>query len=236
MKKSEFLSMKEDQNSSSLLDILMNTGKIKIKEAASEDDIIMAGRMRYDIYIEKQGKRYTDANNELKLLIDDLDSQSCILFGYYNENIVATLRVSSGTNKNVLDHFNKYFNASKAVNVFGGDSVYFLSRLVSNLSPLTGKVTYRLFEYVYASLRMKGGRVVILHTVPSLVNYFKAIGFQQAWGEFVCSAAGVQIPMIMAFDNVERLCKIKSPLRRIASQFSHCEEAQKCIDREFIIF
>ena len=172
--------------------------------------------MRYEIYVEQQGKPLPTANHTLRIVRDELDK---VATNFYVDSgrgeIVACGRSTVGAWPPVCD-------APFCIPVFSGffrDDFYYVSKVMLNPRFRSRSAIPNLFIAMYRDARIKNSPFGIANCNPKLVPIYSRYGWRRFGPEFVDPYAGPQVPIIMVTSDIDYLRRKRSVLIEAAGEF-----------------
>jgi predicted GNAT family N-acyltransferase len=177
--------------------------------AGSWVELEAIGRLRYALYVERDGKSYAHADHHRKILIDEVDSVSLNFYFKSHGRILAAVRLTRAVDALhdpqlalVLAGIPKQRLANVVVN----------ARLVVEPSMKGRKAVVPMLEEVYRAGLISGARRCLLSTRPMLARMFEKFGFLTTGVVFEDPVAGSMCVLCLDLHDFEYLRVIGSPL------------------------
>ena len=169
------------------------------------------GKLRYERYIQEQGKDYPFADHVNEVLFDEADKHSVhIVSRLENGQLISALRL---TPFSIASNIN-YFSALVSQQVPHGkseDNIVVLSRLVKCTDVVGTRSIQHIFKYCFDYCVNREWTYGLIHTAPSLVPLFFRYGWRQIAQEYHDQYAGSQVCLYLDALDREHLMKIRSP-------------------------
>lgn len=181
---------------------------IQIAQTTQEKEALYA--FRYQVYVEEMGKPYANADHERRLLYDELDELSLLLYVTVGAELAGTVRISWGTHQRVAAAYQELF----AWHLFGRyplNTLSVTSRLAVAPRWRRTRVTPLLFQTAYELGAAKGDKFNFIHCAPRVLPIMQRYGFRQYRSSFYDPNAGEQIPMVIGMADAEHFQAIRSP-------------------------
>ncbi|HEY9630485.1 MAG TPA: GNAT family N-acyltransferase [Coleofasciculaceae cyanobacterium] len=181
-------------------------------------------QFRYSVYVEEMGKPYVNANHAEGMLCDDLDKHSTILYGEVDGNIVATLRISWGSNAETMSAFTETFSLTD-FSEFPNSSFSFLSRFMIAPAWRRTSLTGTILRRSYHIMREAGYRFTFFHGARSVVPLFRHFGARAYKENFLDAESGLkQFPLVVVLEDLDYFDSVSSPLKADALQWENSSE------------
>jgi predicted GNAT family N-acyltransferase len=179
--------------------------------AGTEQELLQIGRLRYELFVERDGKSYRDADKDRRLFLEPIDTCSLNFFGTIeNESVVAvrSTRVEDAGGDERLCRLVE--QAALPADQISTTVIY--SRFVVCDRIRARLLVPELFRHVYRATLSSGMAHSILAARPSLISIFERFGFLAASTAYLEEIAGPMV--IMKLDLLDRDHKARtgSPL------------------------
>lgn len=196
--------------------------QIAIATTSKEKESIF--HFRYQIYIEEMSKNTFDADHKNRLLYDELDKWSLLLYASAGTKIIGTARINTGT----LDNFPKSvvdYLSLTAFQDFPRETtdckLAFLTKLMVAPTYRGTPVLYLLIAKCYEFLCNQqiqfGFGICNLH----LPRLYEQMGFHRYTQNYYFPGYGLQIPLVIPIDDIQHFRNVRSPFYRIARKRSN---------------
>jgi predicted GNAT family N-acyltransferase len=164
--------------------------------ATSEASLRSIFRLRYQVYVEEQGRYYGAADHDQRLFFDpdDMTASRHLLIENIDGQVVAAVRTHLVPSQEKFSAL----NWSRLV-VDYGDKGYFISRFVVEKDFRFTRCVALLVQGLASDCALIGGRFVVTHSSPRYVPFYKKIGFEVFGHPFEEPDAGAQIPLLMGY-------------------------------------
>lgn len=193
-----------------------NLFKIKIAETADEKEQVF--NLRYQVYIEEQGRPSHYADHKYKRLEDPLDDSANIFVAYQNEQLVGTLRNNLATNSN-LEYYPQLYQMDTVGNAYP-QYTSMSSKLIIKKelrgSPLFLDLKLTLYQY----LLIQGIKFDFGECDIALTYFYRKLGYQQI-GRLYHPEYGEGEILRLSVQNLNHLERINSPFQHIHKSLFH---------------
>ena len=194
-------------------------GAIQIGIATTPSEKKEVYHLRYNIYIEEMSKHLSNADHINKLLYDEVDEWTILLYAKIGAKLVGTLRINIGT----LAQFPKEIVDILSLDLFHN----FQSDKNKNKFSFSGKLmiapAYRSSSALYL-LIAKGYELFCSNQIQfafgssnfHLLRLYEQMGFRRYTKNFVESGYGLLTPFILIVDDIHHFRAVRSPFFRLA--------------------
>jgi predicted GNAT family N-acyltransferase len=184
--------------------------------ATTEAELTAIYRLRYEVYIEQQGKPLPTADHKLRILKDDLDDIATNFYAStYDGEPTACGRATIG----VWPKFCEDAFRLRAFDGFERKDFYYISKVMLNPRFRVATAVQSIFVAMYRDGRQRKIPFGIANCNPRLVPIYERFGWRRFGSEFMDPFAGPQVPILIVAPDVIYLRKIKSVLVPIAEEF-----------------
>lgn len=175
--------------------------------------------LRYKIYIEEMSKQLENADHINKLLYDELDEWTILLYAKIGSKLIGTVRINIGT----LTQFPQEIADFLSLDAFQT----FYPKQSDHKFAFTGKLmiapAYRSSSALYL-LIVKGYELFCSNQIQfafgssnfHLLRLYEQMGFRRYNKNFVESGYGLLTPFILVVDDIQHFRAVRSPFFRIA--------------------
>jgi hypothetical protein len=186
-----------------------------IRIAATADEILDIGKLRYSLYVDRDRKLYEHADHRQLTLIEPVDTKSLNFYAGNRSGLRAAVRVSRAAHALNDPLLAPLMTGVKAKNI--GQTVV-CSRFVVEPSLSARKTIVPLFQEIYRAGLRAGATKCLLSTRTGLVNIFGRFGFKETGTAFVDAVAGQLNVCELDMHDYEFLIAISSPLIDVANE------------------
>lgn len=180
-----------------------------VSVARSRNELEDIGRLRYDLYIARDGKAYAHADHARRCFLDAVDDVSLNFQARRGGRLVAAVRLTRAE-----DAFRDLQLAQlvKAAGLRRLSGVVLNSRFVVDPSPGSRRLIIPLLQQVYRAGLIAGARLCYLATRPQLASIFERFGFRVTGATFDDQVAGGMHVLRLDLLDAEHLVSSGSPL------------------------
>lgn len=186
-------------------------GDFSVAISRTEQELRQIGRLRYDLFIERDGKSYRAADKELRLFLEPVDTCSLNFFGTIGDDCVIAVRSTNALDAKCDEQLSRVVEHSPlppdqiATTVIN-------SRFVVCEQIRARRLIPAVFRHVYRTALSSGMTNSILAARPSLIPIFERFGFVAMSTAFLDDIAGPMV--VMKLDLLDRLhlARMASPL------------------------
>lgn len=193
-----------------------NSIKVGIAATAREREEIF--RFRYQIYIEEMSKQIEGIDHVNKVLYDELDDWTILLYAKIGSTLIATARINIGTS-------DKY--PSQLVNILAFDlfespldqnrpAFAYVTKLMVAPPYRNSPVLYLLIAKCYEICCENQVHFGFGACNVHLLRLYEQMGFHRYTENFVDPGYGLLFPIVMLIDDTQHLRTVRSPLFRSA--------------------
>jgi hypothetical protein len=179
--------------------------------AKTDQDLLQIGRLRYELFVERDGKSYRDVDKDQRLLLEPVDKRSLNFFGTIGSDCVVAVRSTRVQDAGCDERLSRIVEQSVLPPDQTSTTVIY-SRFVVCDRIRARLLIPELFRDVYRAALSSGMTHSILAARPSLIPIFERFGFLAAPTAFFDEIAGPMV--IMKLDLLDRDHKARtgSPL------------------------
>ena len=174
--------------------------------ATIDQDLLQIGRLRYELFVERDGKSYRGADRDRRLLLEPVDKCSLNFFGTIGNNCVVAVRSTKVKDAGCDERLSRIVEQSE-LPVDQALTTVIYSRFVVCDRIRARLLIPELFRHVYRTALSSGMTHSILAARPSLIPIFERFGFLAASTAFLDEIAGPMV--IMKMDLLDRYHKAK---------------------------
>jgi CRP-like cAMP-binding protein/predicted GNAT family N-acyltransferase len=196
---------------------------LDIRTADTDQERESIYRFRYQVYVEEMGKSLSGADHDRRIIHDEVDDFSTLLYATGDGEVQATLRLTWADQGTIPERHRTYYALDRFAERPDKDIVL-ASRLM--LSPdLRGSALLgRLLAHAYQICRQQGGRFVFCDCGPALVQLYEHLGFRRYKDNVYDPDTGLKIALVLVTEDIEHLRACASPLLRLARELDNDPE------------
>jgi predicted GNAT family N-acyltransferase len=179
--------------------------------AGTEQELLQIGRLRYELFVERDGKSYRNADKDRRLFLEPIDKCSLNFFGTIENDCVVTVRSTRVEDAGGDERLCRLVEQA-ALSADQTSTTVIYSRFVVRDRIRARLLVPELFRHVYRTTLSSGMTHSILAARPSLIPIFERFGFLAASTVYLDEIAGPMV--IMKLDLLDRDHKARagSPL------------------------
>jgi predicted GNAT family N-acyltransferase len=190
---------------------------VKVAETAEEREAIY--RQRYSIYAEELHVYESLADHERKILTDDNDAASRLVYARIGNDVVGTIRVQLVSDASLPDLYRATFHVDEFVGTVPYERMGVISRFMVNKPYRHTNVAFALMRAVLEVVLRDGVQLLFLDCSPHLVNLYLSLGFRTYTSNYHSVDLGVVVPMVGVLPDLDHLARIRSPLLPLMQQY-----------------
>lgn len=192
---------------------------IRIGIATTTEEKREIYRFRYQVYVEEMSKHIEGIDHDNKLLYDELDDWTILLYARIGSELIGTVRVNIGTLKDFpqklvgflsLDAFQDFTTKN------GSHSFAYSTKLMVappyRSSPALYLLIAKCYELWYGHQVQFSFGACNFH----LLRLYEKMGFHRYKNNFVDPGYGLLAPIVLLVDDIQHLRTVRSPLFRLA--------------------
>ena len=176
-----------------------------------------AYRLRYDVYIAEQGKRYKEADHDERLFIDELDREAAILLVTQNGEAAGTVRANWFSSASVRRMYADSVQQQR-FSAIDDDKTWICSRLAVAATCRDQRARSALFETIYEIAVTRGTQLCFATCAPILLRLFRGYGFREYAPPLADPIVGTLHRTLLVLDDLTHLAQVKSPFVAIAER------------------
>lgn len=197
-----------------------------ISVAQGRDEIEAIGRLRYELYVARDGKAYAHADHARRSFLDAVDNVSLNFQAKRDDHLLSAVRLTWADDAADDPQLARLVRSSGLRRLSG---VVVNSRFIVKPSPGGHRLVVPMLQQVYRAGLIAGARYCYLATRPQLASFFERCGFKPVDATFADPIAGPMRLLCLELHNVEHLELTRSPLlpiflARFASARDVCGE------------
>lgn len=177
----------------------------------TDQELTQIGRLRYELFIERDGKPYRAADKERRLFLEPVDKCSLNFFGTIGNDCVIAVRSTSVLDAKCDEQLSRVVEQS-ALPPDQISTTVISSRFVVCEQIRARRLIPAVFRHVYRTALSAGMTNGILAARPSLIPIFERFGFVARSTAFLDEIAGPMVIMKLDLLNRYHLARMASPL------------------------
>ncbi|BCB19226.1 hypothetical protein [Bosea sp. ANAM02] len=192
----------------------------EIAIARTDGEMEEVGRLRYALFVERDGKRYAHADHTNKVFLEPIDKISLNFVARARDKCAVAVRATWAHDTIVDPHLEQVVaHADLAPEVL--DTVIVHSRLVVRRSMSARGLLPVLFQSMFRGARMANARFCLAATRSELIPLFERFGFCQLDRRrpYFDEVAGWMNVLLLDLHDRERLTKSESPFVAVYDEF-----------------
>lgn len=169
------------------------------------------GRLRYDLFVQRDGKRYECADHEAAIFLEPIDAVSLNFQATDHQRCLATVRMTWAQDALGDKHLSE---AVKNSGLPDADlSITVLNSRLALRPEMRAKLYLtEMFRTVYRSGHVNGARYCLVAARPSLSKLYIRFGFRDTQRRYVDEVGGEMAITKLDLHDGEHLRRIRSPL------------------------
>ena len=201
----------------------MYKSEVKTNIAKTPEDFEKISKLRYQVYIEEQGKTYEEANHTNKSFSDRLDENAILVMVEKQAHLEGTVRLNCLSHSKAFSHYADMFEYQKFSD-YSLNAIGVCSRLAVTTNSRDGLVREALFNAIYEIGYTRGIRLCFVACAPVLLRLFRAYGFREFTTPYDDAVVGQLRRLVLVVDDLTHLKKVNSPFYYIAKNLGVVEE------------
>jgi predicted GNAT family N-acyltransferase len=177
----------------------------------TDQELMKIGRLRYELFIERDGKPYRAADDERRLFLEPVDKCSLNFFGTIGNDCVIAVRSTNVLDAECDEQLSRVVEQSE-VPPDQISTTVINSRFVVCEQIRARRLIPAVFRHVYRTALSSGMTNSILAARPSLIPIFERFGFVARSTAFLDEIAGPMVIMKLDLLNRHHLARMASPL------------------------
>jgi predicted GNAT family N-acyltransferase len=173
----------------------------------TDRELMQIGRLRYELFIERDGKPYRGADKERRLFLEPVDKCSLNYFGTIGNDCVIAVRSTRAEHVKCDERLSRVVEKSELASDRIATTVVY-SRFVVRERIRARLPIPALFRLAYQTALSSGMSHAILAARPSLVPIFERFGFVAEATAFLDEIAGPMVIMTLDLLDRGRLAKV----------------------------
>lgn len=186
-------------------------GRFQAFVAESDEHKQQLFRLRYQVFVEEQGKYRGIADHARKRLVDELDDVAVHVCVERDGQLVASLRQVRG-GQLVPEAWRRRFGFDR----FDGyelEQMGFCGRLLVLPEHRRSRALLYAVDLVYRGARKAGLTLDFIHCDPYLVRLYEQLGYRRHRPAYFDPELGFQVPLVHLLDDGPHLRAVRSPFQ-----------------------
>lgn len=178
------------------------------------------GRLRYELYIERDRKRYAHADHEARTFLEPVDRLSLNFLARIRGLSAITVRATWAGDA-ILDPHLEQLVAHIDLKPDDFDQTIVNSRLAAQPSTAAWSLITPLFQSMFIVAHRVGARFCVAATRSPLIPLFERFGFYQLEGRrpYFDETAGWMSVLLLDLRDRDRLARTRSPFLAVYDEF-----------------
>lgn len=206
-------------------DIIDTTRYPALGIARTQRDMSEIGRLRYELFIGRDGKRYAHADHEARMFLEPIDHLSLNFIARLRGKCAVTVRATWASDAIVDPHLEQVVAHADLEML---DRTIVNSRLAVEPSMTARGLIPVLFQSMFRGARMANARFCVAAARSSLIPLFERFGFYQLERRrpYFDEVAGWMSVLLLDLHDRDRLTKPGSPFFAVYDEFDprNCEQ------------
>lgn len=181
--------------------------------ARQEADLNDIGRLRYELYIERDGKRYASVERGARKFLEPIDRVSLNFHARHSGRLMSTVRLVRAEDAILDPHLGLLVEAYRPRDI---TRTVVNSRLAVLPEHRARALIIPLFKEVYRCGLLVGAKECLIGTRDELVPIFERFGFARTDTVVVDPVAKHMNVLCLQVDDIDHLTRINSPLLLVA--------------------
>jgi len=208
---------------------LEDADRIEVKLCRNPELLTKAQALRYDIYCRELGRTSPYADVEKGVIADSLDEFGYTFVALDGEDAIGSIRINCGAEGN-LGLYTQLYDLEKSP--YYPEDVFICTKFVIREAYRGGPLAMKLIAASTRYGMRRGAHECYIDTIPTLLPFYRVMGFEVCAADFVHRENGLSTPM-----RVDLTAKIKRLTRepsreRLASLYRKAQafkEQQKAV-------
>ena len=209
------------------LEGIIDTGRYPAMGIAQTDsELEEIGRLRYDLFIDRDGKRYAHADHETKTFLEPIEKIS-LNFVARAQNRCAVAVRATWANDTIVDPHLEQVVAYADLDPETLHQTIVNSRLAARPSTIARSLITPLFQCMFTVALQANARFCMAATRSGLIPLFERFGFYQLNHRrpYFDEVAGWMSVLVLDLHDRERLLRTDSPYLLVYDEFySQCQD------------
>lgn len=188
--------------------------------ARTQQEMSEVGRLRYELFIGRDGKRYVHADHEARMFLEPIDRVSLNFIARMRGKCAVTVRATWASDAIVDPHLEQVV-AHADLDLEALDRTIVNSRMVAQPSTSARSLIQPLFQCMFMVALRADARFCLAATRSALIPLFERFGFHQLARPrpYFDEVAGWMSILVLDLHDRERLVRADSPYLPIYDEF-----------------
>lgn len=191
---------------------------IQMKIATTEKEKNQIYQFRYKIFVEEMTTPVHAADHKRKMIIDDLDKHSTLIYALIGSKIIATSRVTIGDIDQFPDWLASIFSLNKFKDMlhdYPNRNIGLTTKMAIDPAYRGSTVMFRLIAEMYKIYNDHQIQFSFGGGNPRLIQLYERVGYRRFTRNFTEPGYGLLIPIVFIHDDIDHLKAVRSPLFRL---------------------
>jgi hypothetical protein len=192
-------------------------------------------KLRYQVYVEEMGKPLRSIFNKRKEIFDAMDDRSILIYVQAGKEIAATVRLTIAPPEDFPSELAEVFQMYKFKALTAPLNSYLglATKLAAKPHYRSSPAFYLMLIELYRLLRSQRASFCFGGCNPAIVPLYERLGFRRFTANFTDPGYGLLVPFVLILEDVEHMKAIKSPMYRLARNYSNTPELTQRFLRVF---
>jgi len=187
---------------------------IEVLVCRTDEMLRRAQRLRYEVYCEELGRKSPYADHERRIITDELDSFGNTFVAIEGDELLGTLRTNEAS-LGPLGILEELYGMNKSAHHPRATAV--CTKFVVRKSKRGGATAFKLISAVVRYGMRRQVKECYIDCIPSLLPYYKAMGFVPCGQRFLHRENGPSDPLLLDLDrHGKRLAAEMGPISFLA--------------------
>jgi CRP-like cAMP-binding protein len=167
---------------------------IEVLICRTDEMLQRAQRLRYEVYCEELGRKSPYADHQQRIITDELDSFGNTFIAIKGDELLGTLRTNEAS-LGALGILEELYGMNKSIHHPGATAI--CTKFVVRKSKRGGATAFKLISAVVRYGLRRQVKECYIDCVPSLLPYYKAMGFVSCGQRFLHRENGPSDPLLL---------------------------------------
>lgn len=172
-------------------------------------------RFRYRVYVEELKKMHLPADHERKLMYDEADGHSVLLYAMDKDRIIATVRAIFGGYGTFLQEDIDFFDLPHFVKIFKQNEISVVNRLIVDKAYRHTSLTNEMMKATYVEGKKEGITLCFITCDSLLLNFYYKYGFRTYRDPVIIKNNQRRYHLVLTLNDLAHLQKVQSPFVKI---------------------
>lgn len=186
-------------------------------------------RLRYEVYVEGDGKRIVGADHSARCIEEPLDAWGTLIYQEREGGTVATVRTNFASDGSLAELVPTQLELTRFES-FPNGVLSYCSRLAVQRRWRSPRTLLPLLGSVYALGRMRGAHFNVIFCSEEMTRFFRRLGYLRFGPYFEYQNLGLRAPMVLALEDIEHLERCGSPFLNEARKWPRSSLAREWIN------